>query len=175
MSGPHNDAAPGVGAPRAASRIESNTFKNEHQHSTGTIADKLLDRLDGVKQTGPDRWVACCPAHEDHSPSLAIREIDTRLLIHCFSGCDVADVVAAVGLELSDLFPPRDREKHSRKSISRPFPAADILKCLAHESLFVLLVAEAILKGEKLEEWDKERLLQSASRFRAALNTGGLS
>jgi hypothetical protein len=49
---------------------------------------------------------ACCPAHDDISPSLSIREVDDgRILIHCFSGCEVHSVVAAVGLELSDLFP----------------------------------------------------------------------
>jgi len=39
--------------------------KNENK------ADILLARLDGVKRTGPDRWIARCPAHDDKRPSLA--------------------------------------------------------------------------------------------------------
>ena len=68
--------------------------------------DALLDRLDGVKQTAPNRWIARCPAHDDHSPSLSIRELaDGRILIHCFPGCDPSDVLAAVGLQMTALFP----------------------------------------------------------------------
>lgn len=32
----------------------------------------LLDRLDGVDQTGPNSWVALCPLHADTRPSLHI-------------------------------------------------------------------------------------------------------
>jgi DNA primase len=59
------------------------------------LAHKLLQYLDKVKPTGNDRWLACCPAHEDKSPSLAVREEDDRLLIHYFSGCDAYSVVSA--------------------------------------------------------------------------------
>jgi len=70
-------------------------------------AEVLLSRLEQVKQTGKDRWLARCPAHPDKHPSLNIRETpDGKVLIKCFTGCGAADVVAAVGLELSDLFPP---------------------------------------------------------------------
>ena len=68
-------------------------------------ASKLLDRLSGVKQTAPGRWIARCPAHEDKSPSLSIRESDDgRVLIHDFGGCDTEDVLTAVGMQFSDLF-----------------------------------------------------------------------
>jgi hypothetical protein len=42
----------------------------------GQIVTRLLDRLQGVKRTGPSRWIARCPAHEDRRPSLAVRELD---------------------------------------------------------------------------------------------------
>jgi len=46
------------------------------------------------------------PAHDDQNPSLDVRELaDGRLLIICRAGCGSADIVDAVGLELSDLFP----------------------------------------------------------------------
>lgn len=69
------------------------------------MIEKILDRLQGVKRIGK-RWVATCPAHEDKSPSLSLTEAqDGRVLLHCFAGCSAFDVVSAVGLELSDLFP----------------------------------------------------------------------
>lgn len=41
-------------------------------------------------------WMASCPAHEDGSPSLAIRESDGRVLVHCHAGCAQRDVIAAL-------------------------------------------------------------------------------
>ena len=48
--------------------------------------EKLLDRLSKVKKTGPGQWVACCPSHDDRTPSLAIRETDEGLVKHRQSG-----------------------------------------------------------------------------------------
>ena len=68
--------------------------------------DNLLSRLERVRQSGPNSWMACCPAHEDKSASLSIRhDDDGKTLIHCFAGCSVHEVVVAIGLEISDLFP----------------------------------------------------------------------
>lgn len=97
-----------------------------------STAARLLERLDLVRSTGPGRWLARCPSHDDGSPSLSIRELgDGRLLLHDFGGCDVDDVVAAVGLEISNLFPPRlPTGVYSRPRERHPFPASDILKAL---------------------------------------------
>ncbi len=38
--------------------------------------EALLERLDGIKESGHGKYVARCPAHEDRSPSLAIKECD---------------------------------------------------------------------------------------------------
>ena len=66
-------------------------------------AQDVLDRL--KKVTGSKgKWMACCPAHQDKSPSLAVTEADDRVLVHCFSGCDTQDVTAAIGLNVADLF-----------------------------------------------------------------------
>ena len=67
----------------------------------------LLEKLDGVKQVAHGRWRARCPAHDGKNPSaLSIGETsDGVTLIKCFAGCNVSDVVQAVGLELHDLFP----------------------------------------------------------------------
>jgi len=135
------------------------------------ISDRLIHSLDGVRETGRDRWIACCPAHEDRSPSLAIREVDDRVLIHCFAGCNIDEVVSAIGLQISDLFPPRTS---SSKPLSKPFPATDILHCLNREVIFLIVCAEALAKGKKLERSDKERLDLSAKRFRAAMVAGGM-
>lgn len=67
--------------------------------------DAFLEELEKVRRNGRG-WTARCPAHEDKSPSLSVREGDDgRILVRCFAGCTVDKVCAALGLRLSDLFP----------------------------------------------------------------------
>ena len=66
----------------------------------------FVDQLDKAVSVGNNRWKACCPAHDDLSPSLSIKQLDDgRVLLHCFAGCSVEDVVAAVGFDMTHLFP----------------------------------------------------------------------
>ena len=69
-----------------------------------TAMDNVLDRLERARRSG-NGWVARCPAHEDRSPSLSVREgADGRVLVYCHAGCRTDDVVAAIGLSMRDLF-----------------------------------------------------------------------
>lgn len=62
-----------------------------------------LARALAARRTG-DQWIARCPAHDDRSPSLAIRETGGRLLLRCHAGCTyeaVRDALQARGLQLT--------------------------------------------------------------------------
>lgn len=139
--------------------------------------DLLLSKLDGVKRNGEDRWLARCPAHADKRASLSIREAESgATLVHCFAGCAVHEVVAAVGLEITDLFPPRPADPaHAGKPERRPFPASDILRAIAFEALVVGCAASAMLAGEPFTQVDRHRLMLAVSRIQAALDAGGLN
>jgi DNA primase len=41
-------------------------------------------------------WMARCPAHDDHNPSLSITEKDGKLLVCCHAGCAQSDVIDAL-------------------------------------------------------------------------------
>jgi hypothetical protein len=139
-------------------------------------ADILLQHLSKIKRTRPGSWLACCPAHTDKTASLSVRELDdSRVLVHCFAGCSVQEIMSAVCLDISDLFPPREEGKHFSKGERRPFPAADVLRAVAHESLIIYLAAQFVAKGEKLPEADTQRLLIATSRIQAALTAGGVT
>ena len=74
--------------------------------------EKVLGRLQKVKQTGVSRWKACCPGHDDKDPSLSIREADDgKVLLHCWAGCTTAEITAAIGLGLRDLFPGESKPR----------------------------------------------------------------
>ena len=129
--------------------------------------NNLLSRLDKVRQSGPDSWMACCPAHEDKSASLSIRHADDKTLIHCFAGCSVQEVVDAIGLEISDLFPPSES---FGKPERRPFPAMDALRGIAFEALVVSAAASALLAGHPFTQVNRERLSMAAVRIQSALS-----
>lgn len=67
-----------------------------------------------AQRTGAGRWKARCPAHADRSPSLSIRAgADGRILLHCFAGCALDSILAALKLARRDLFagPPPSPEQ----------------------------------------------------------------
>lgn len=135
-------------------------------------AEVLLSRLEKVKQTGKDRWLACCPAHPDKHPSLNIRETpDGTVLIKCFASCGAAEVVAAVGLELSDLFPPRTDtpDEPTRRHEREGFHAMDVLVALAYEALIVDCAVGTLQRRGWLTDEECARLAQASDRIQGGL------
>ncbi len=130
----------------------------------------LLDRLDAVRQCGDGRWSARCPAHGDKTPSLSVRELaDGRILLYCFAGCDVHAITAALGIELTDLFP--ERLGHSVRSIKRqrlitPIQALEIINA---DALFIAVTACDLARQALVQESIKDKLLLAASRINLAL------
>lgn len=60
----------------------------------------------GGKWSGT-KGMACCPAHDDSTPSLAVSLGRQAILFHCFAGCDQQSVLAALareGFEAPALF-----------------------------------------------------------------------
>jgi putative DNA primase/helicase len=65
--------------------------------------EALLEKLQGVRRNG-STWKALCPAHADKNPSLAINVREQMILLFCHAGCTQKAVMAALGIEPSDLF-----------------------------------------------------------------------
>ena len=126
--------------------------------------DKLLSRLDRVTERSDGQYLACCPAHEDKSPSLSIKEVDGgRVLVYCFAGCSAAEVCASVGLELRDLF--RVGESQQGYQVGPRLSHRDLLALLATEANVVYLVADMLYHGKELSEQDRNRLEGAWSRI----------
>lgn len=102
-------------------------------------ADTLLARLPGARPAGAGKWVARCPAHEDKSPSLSIRDAGDRVLLKCHAGCSAAAVVAALGLTLADLF-AEELDPGTRREMARQHSRRDLLSAIRFE-LEVLLIS----------------------------------
>ena len=131
-------------------------------------ADNLLSQLSRIKRTGVNRWLALCPAHPDKRPSLAVRELDDgRVLVKCFAGCSVQEVLDAVGLEFDALYPEK-LISHCLHPERHPFSAKDILESVRYEALIVSVAASTIAHGETLVEDDHKRLMLASRRLQAA-------
>jgi hypothetical protein len=130
----------------------------------------LVDRLDGVVRCGEGRWRAPCPACSGKRGTLAITETsEGKVLIHCFRNeCAIADIVGAVGLDLSDLFPPCDEGVHASKPVKRRFNAAQVLGAINLELLEVLVIVGAILRRGSVTPTEYARLLLSVRRVSLA-------
>ena len=125
----------------------------------------ILDMLDGVRETGGGNYIALCPGHDDHTPSLSVKLIDDgRILLHCFAGCDISQIVNSMGLSLSDLMPETVAE-HLSRPVRRSMPARDGLRSLTHEAFVVSVIAADMLKHRAIdgETWD--RLAQAVCRI----------
>ena len=138
--------------------------------------DQILSRLDRVKQTGPGKWQALCPAHDDKRPSLSIKEADDgKVLLKCWTGCGAAEIVNAVGLSLADLFPGdrRSLSDHGTGPMRRPFDYRDALKGIAHEATVARLIVEAVNSGQEMDAESLDRLALAEIRISDALAAAG--
>ena len=124
----------------------------------------VLARLEGTRKISGG-WIAKCPAHEDRSPSLSIREGEKGLLLRCFAGCTFSDIAAAIGLRPSDLFHEALTAPQKRQRATKA-----ILKGVCAESLIVVCAASPI----PLNTEDRARLKTALARLRAALSLDAL-
>jgi len=143
------------------------------RHYIGT--ESILSRLQKVRKIGQNRWVACCPAHNDRTPSLQISETqEGKILIKDFGqDCDIGQIMSAIGLNISDLFPENTKSQYYAPTKRARFDAAHILQCLAQDTRFVFMCAKHIATGEPLLDSDQKELLTAYARIERAFAAGG--
>ncbi|MBS0464770.1 MAG: hypothetical protein JSS03_07245 [Proteobacteria bacterium] len=160
----------------AATGPESHIVKHHTvNHSALRPVDRLLPLLRDVHVVSRDSWRASCPnGHQRLKDSLAITEAsDGRILLHCFACNDVRGILAAVGLELTNLYPERIRDPSpearaaAREAFKRSAWRA-ALGVLAREATVVACAAGMIRQGQVLSADDDERLAQAIERIHAA-------
>ena len=137
-----------------------------HATRGASMIDNVLQHLSKVKKAGKG-YKAQCPAHEDKSPSLSIRETDDgRILLHCHAGCTTGAVVASIGLKLSDLFPATNTPR-------RPPPAPGISRSELHkaanfEKTILYFASCDISRGKTLNATDIARCDLARTRLKTA-------
>lgn len=134
--------------------------------------DVLSDRLVpyGLRVHG-DRGRAICPVCGGRNRSTLSVGVtpDGAVLMKCFkSGCSVDQITAALGLQVSDLFPPRPAAPGGgAPALKRRRLLTDrqALELLDDEAAIVFVVACDIGAGREINEQDRQRVLTAAARI----------
>lgn len=131
------------------------------------VVDLLLSRLDNPRPNGRDRWRCACPVCGGKNRStLSVGVGDSGcVLLKCWKeGCGPDQIATAVGLELEDLFPPREstaRPLARRRLIT----AAQALEVLQAEITLTFVCASDQARGQVLDHSTRQRLTTAASRI----------
>jgi hypothetical protein len=134
------------------------------------MIENILTRLEKVKGRN-GAYTACCPAHGDKSPSLAIRELDDgRILMKCFANCSVQEIMGAIGMEIGDLFPDT---KKDLPQVKRKYYASDLLRVIEFEAWVVSVAAYSMSQGKLLSEEDRGRMKVAQARIMEAVKYVG--
>lgn len=120
-----------------------------------------ISRMLRGRRVKPGKYIAKCPAHPDRTPSLSISDGRDAVLLKCWPGCTVEDIVAAMGLKMSDLWhrqlhyiPPevsqRIKDERRLDELNRAWPLALIAKTVEPNHLYWEAVAHSL--GEERKE-----------------------
>ena len=134
------------------------------------MIENILTRLEKVKGRN-GAYTACCPAHTDKSPSLAIRELDDgRILMKCFANCSIQEIMGAIGMDIGDLFPNVNKDL---PQVKRKYYASDLLKVIEFEAWVVSVAAHTMSTGKKLSDTDRDRMKVATARIMEAVKYVG--
>ena len=71
----------------------------------------LLGKFSSPQHLNNGEWKVKCPLHGDEHGSLYIKLERDHILMHCFGNCDYRDILKAVNLPVSILYPPRNKQR----------------------------------------------------------------
>lgn len=80
--------------------------RSTHADAIRLTIDDFARLLRGVRKSDDGSFVARCPAHNDHDPSLSVGEgEDGRILVYCHAGCRFDDICNSLDIHPWQLFP----------------------------------------------------------------------
>jgi hypothetical protein len=125
--------------------------------------------LEGVRPNGKGH-VAICPhpAHTTRKRSLYITEAGELILLKCHRCHDTPGILAAIGLEMADLFPERIRDpspesRRRAREFTRLHQVEGAAEAIAFEALIVVIAASRLRTDVPLTSFDFERLHRAES------------
>ena len=131
----------------------------------------ILSGLQKVKRTGNGKFIACCPVHDDKSPSLGItQKPDGVILLHCLGcGASGVEICETLNLDPSTLFPPTDNPRYEKKKRSG-FSAWQLLHALRADLIRLLIISNDLKKIGALSDDDRQFVSEIILRLNDGLS-----
>jgi len=107
--------------------------------------ESALERL-GRRRVGASMWP--CPAHDDRTPSLCVKQGECGALVYCHAGCTVDEVLSALGLDMADLFDEPAREARAPRTARRAVTSYLYTDCMGEP------LARKVRYEPKRFEWE---------------------
>lgn len=85
-------------------------------------SQELVDLVGTLQGRWTGQTALCrCPAHNDRTPSLSLRQGDRGILVHCYAGCTREDVLRELGqiVPTGHYQPPKGQRMPPRANVSR--------------------------------------------------------
>jgi len=124
----------------------------------------FLGHLNKVRKS-KSGWMACCPNHEDNSPSLSIKQGADCILIHCFAGCCSKEVMHSIELSMADLYQNRNYPERGVRRWDK-----SILKSVVfHESIYIAMCENLAGSSRELTPMEMSRLILAKRRLPKAM------
>jgi hypothetical protein len=136
--------------------------------------NNLISRLEGAKKTGAHSWICKCPAHQDRTASLHIKnDGDDKILLNCFAGCDTYSILKSIGLDWKDVLPDSNEINHSspKKQI---IYATEALALIRFEAQIVCLIAFKMKKTRIASDDAVDRLELAMQRINKAMEASNV-
>lgn len=126
--------------------------------------DPILQRLNKVKRVKAGVYKACCPAHDDRTPSLEIKDADDRALLICRAGCSFDEIRAALGMDAHEFFADGKTPRQAEPGVS----IRDLSEAASFELAVCYVVACDRAKGRQVSPQDLAREKQARERITRA-------
>ena len=101
--------------------------------------NEFLAHFSGVKEAGrgSGKYMALCPAHEDHNPSLSIglSKDGRRILLHCFADCTENDIIKEAGLTMDDLIIDQANSSNKMETYKQTYEYVDAMGTLLYRRI----------------------------------------
>ena len=136
--------------------------------------NNLISRLEGIKKTGSHSWICKCPAHQDRTASLHIKDDgDDKILLNCFAGCDTYSILKSIGLDWQDVLPDSNAI-HKIEPKKQILYSTEALALIRFETQIVCLIAFEMKKTRIASDDAVERLELAMQRINKAMEASNV-
>ena len=121
--------------------------------------EQILQRLEKVRRQG-DKYMACCPVHDDKSPSMTVKDVGDKVLMYCFGcGAKGPEIITALGLPMSLIFKENSPDYDKKKWL--------LDKTRSEDEMLIAIYDAAKSRGERIRSSDLQRYRLAKSRQEA--------